>query len=46
MKARTLAALPVGLVLVAALLLAIYHDAQHGVADYHAAVATALPAHR
>jgi hypothetical protein len=46
MKTTNFVALVVGLLLTAAAFLAIYYDAQHGVALYQAAVTTALPAHR
>jgi hypothetical protein len=46
MKTTNFVSLAVGLLLTAAAFLAIYHDAQHGVALYQAEVTTALPAHR
>ncbi|HUI59928.1 MAG TPA: hypothetical protein VLX90_06885, partial [Steroidobacteraceae bacterium] len=46
MKASTVAALLVGILLTAAQFLAIYYDARHGVARYRGGVTTALPVHR
>jgi hypothetical protein len=46
MTSRTLVALAVGLLLIAAEFMAMRYDARHGVADYQGEVATALPAHR
>ena len=46
MNASKYAALPVGLLLVAALFVAMYYDVRHQTAPHHGEVATALPAHR
>ena len=46
MNASKFVALPVGLLLVAAFVVAMYHDVRHRAASYHGEVATALPAHR
>jgi predicted lysophospholipase L1 biosynthesis ABC-type transport system permease subunit len=46
MNASKFVALPVGVLLVAALFVAMYYDIRHRAAHYHGDVTLALPAHR
>ena len=46
MNASKVVALPVGVLLVAALFVAMYYDVRYRPVHYHGEVAIALPAHR